>query len=242
MTVPVGVGWIVPTPAGHPEVRGRFGHMSDGEARRVWNQLLREPWVDPKADFDTVMARLAGNDSVMALIARDEQFIDGRDTTAGAFHSELVVIPAGGHRLVEELHDIARAPYVAMPWPDPPGIPTERLVADWESTTGRTVEFDWRWEPRPDGASWWCEIRIDGSVCGGIGDDWSADPEEALVEFADRACDEHLSETVEEWWPLCASHGRVLRPRIGYAGTACWACPVEPPHDVEIGQLPTRAP
>ena len=109
--------------------------MLDGEARRLGNPTPPRALGYPKADFDTVMARLARNESVVALIARDERFVGGRDTTAGAFHSELVVVPAEGHRLVEELRGIARAPYVVMPWPDPPSIAKERLVADGERTT-----------------------------------------------------------------------------------------------------------
>jgi len=75
------------------------------------------------------------NQSVTALIARDEHFVGGRDAGPGPLHTQVVRIPAEGHRLVEELRRIARAPYLAMPWPEPPNVDLSRLVADFERTT-----------------------------------------------------------------------------------------------------------
>jgi hypothetical protein len=83
------------------------------------------------------MEALANNCEPWELLARD------RVTDSSPLQVRII----RGHRPDEELIDrlqaLARAPYEAMPWPDPPNVDLWRLAADYERTTGHHVEFSW---------------------------------------------------------------------------------------------------
>ena len=131
-----------------------------------------------------MMAGLAEGQSPVSLIARDRH-----QASFGVRFSP------GDAELLKELTAIARAPYLAMAWPDPPNVDLSRVIMDFERTTGRSLVFEWRWEQYPDEGSWICDYAVDGDADrGGIGTSWDDDdPEETLVRLADRLVEDSLS-------------------------------------------------
>ena len=192
-------------------------------------ELKSRDWVDPSVDYDTVMERLAAGRPTVSLIARDRH------------HASFGVrFSPGDAELLKELAAIARAPYLAMAWPNPPNVDLGRIIVDFERTTGRHLELKCRWEQFPDGGHWICDYAVDGQAdWGGIGAGWDDDdPEEGLVRLADRLVEDSLSEVVWGGWPLCVRHPtRPMWPRMNSAGAASWICEADPADQVEIGQL-----
>jgi hypothetical protein len=146
-------------------------------------------------------------------------------------------------RLLAELTAIARGPYEAVPWPEPPDVQLDRLVADFSRTTGRRLELQLRWENEPAGGMWLCDIAIDGKSRGSTGRVGGV-PELALAMLADRICEGWLHDEVWGGWPMCPKHpNRPMWAMIDSAGPACWVCEVDPKDRSAIGQLgPTPQP
>jgi hypothetical protein len=192
-------------------------------------ELRRSEWVDPDVGFDAMMAGLAQGQSAVSLIARDRRQA-----------SFFVRFSPGDAELLKELTAIARAPYLAMAWPDPPNVDLSRIIMDFERTTGRSLVLEWRWEQYPDEGFWICDYTVDGEADrGGIGASWDDDdPEETLVSLADRLVEDSLSEVVWGGWPLCVRHPtRPMWPKKNSEGAASWICEADPADQVEIGRL-----
>jgi hypothetical protein len=196
--------------------------------RSILAKLKQRPWVDPEVDFDTVMAGLAEGQPAARLIARARH-----DATFG------VIFAPGDAALLDELIEIARAPYRAVAWPDPPDVQVSRIIADFERTTGRTLALAWRWEQYPDDGFWVCDYAVDGDADrGGFGAGWSDDPEEDLARLADQLVEQSLSEVIWGGWPLCHHHPtRPMWPKVNSEGVASWVCEVDPDDQVRIGHL-----
>jgi hypothetical protein len=197
-------------------------------AQAILAELQRRQWVDPAVGCDAVMAGLAEGRSAVSLLARDRHQA-----------SFLVRFSPGDAELVRELTAIARGPYLAMVWPDPPNVDLSRIVVDFERTAGMRLVLEWRWEQYPDDGYWICDYVVDsGADTGGIGEPWDDDdPEGNLVRLADKLVGESLSEVIWGGWPLCPRHPtRPMWPRDS-DGVASWVCEADSAHHVQIGQL-----
>jgi hypothetical protein len=203
----------------------------DEEARRIWAELQQRDWVNPDLAFDEVMERLAHDWEPWELLARD------RDTDISPLHVRLFRGPRSDEELVDRLRALARAPYEAMPWPDPPNVDLGRLAADYERTTGHRVDFSWEWEAYPHGGFWSVMISIDGAIVGGCGEELDGDPESDLVALTDRLQSEQLGEEFDGDWPKCPHHRHIVMLPKNHAGTASWTCQADPAHRVRIGNL-----
>lgn len=197
-------------------------------AEAILAVLQHRDWVDPTVNLDAVIAGLAEGRPAISLLARDR-------------HSAqfFVRFSPGDAELLEELAAIARAPYLAMDWPDPPSVDLSRIVSDFERTTGRRLLLEWRWEQYPDGGYWMCDYTVDdGADRGGIGEAWiDDDAEGSLVRLAARLVEDSLSEVIWGGWPLCLRHPtRPMWPK-NLAGMASWVCEADAADHVRIGQL-----
>ena len=145
----------------------------------------------------------------------------------------------GDAELLKELTAIARAPYLAMDWPDPPNVDPSRIVADFERTTGKRLVLKWRWDQYPDRGFWICDYSVDGEADrGSIGDAWTDDdPEGNLVRLADRLVEESLSEVIWGGWPLYPRHPTRPMWSMISAGVASWVCEADSADHVQIGHL-----
>lgn len=200
--------------------------MERGQA--ILAELGRREWVDPDVGLGAVMAGLAEGQSAVSLIARDRQL--------GSF---FVTFSSGDAELLKELTAIARVPYQAMAWPDPPNVDLRRIIMDFQRTTGRSLVLEWRWEQYPDEGFWVCDYAVEAEADrGGIGTSWDDDdPEETLVRLADRLVEDSLSEVIWGGWPLCPRHPtRPMWPKNS-DGVASWICEVDPADHTQIGQL-----
>ena len=184
------------------------------EAQRIREELRHSEWVDQDLDYETVMAELAGPQGALAISPTRRRFTSG-----------LVVWSDRDGQLLRELTALARAPYVAMPWPEAPCVELERLASDFDRTTGRRMTLELRWENYPSGGYWICDIAIDGSPRGSTG--VNGDPEEALAAIADRLCEGWLHEEVWGGWPICPHHGTHPLDAGVNGSVAMWCCPQE---------------
>ena len=201
------------------------------EARRVWQRLIAKPWVNPHADFDDVMSKLAANWSVEELLVNPEW------TARSPYRPPMSPIPPGDRYMIDELRALARQAWEEMPWPDPPKVDLGRLAADYERTTGCHLAFSREYEAYPDGGFWSVMVSIDGAVSGGVGEELSGDPEGDLVRLADRLQSEHLGEDFEGDWPRCPHHRNIVMLPNSEGGIATWTCQADPAHQVRIGNL-----
>lgn len=212
-----------------------MGEEEDGsaKARELWGRLIRKPWVNPDADFDLVMSKMAIEHSV------DELLVSPEWAARSPYRHPLSPIPLGDRYLIDELRALARAPWEAVPWPDPPpNVDLHRLAADYGRTTGNQVEFSWHWDQYPYGGFWSVEVSVGGSMVGGCGEPLTGDPERDLVRLTDRLQSEQLGEEFDGDWPKCQHHPNiVMLPEVNEAGVACWVCQVDPNHEVRIGEL-----
>ena len=103
------------------------------EGRRILAELQQSDWVDQLLDYDTVISGLASGHGPLAL-ARDRPAVGGWRLSE---HDS---------QLLAKLTAVARAPYEAAPWPEPPGVELERLVSDFDRTTGRRLGLQLRWD------------------------------------------------------------------------------------------------
>jgi hypothetical protein len=203
----------------------------DQEARGIWAELQQRDWVNPDLDLDWIMEKLAHNWDHWELLARD------RDTDTSPVGVRLITGPRPDQDLVERLRDLARAPYEAMPWPDPPNVDLGRLVDDYERTTGHHLEFTWEWEAYPHAGFWSVMVSIDGGVVGGWGEGLHDDPEADLVALTDRLQSEQLGEEFDGDWPKCPHHRNIVMLPKNEGGTAMWTCQADSAHRVPIGNL-----
>lgn len=201
------------------------------EARRIWAELKQRDWVNSDLGLDDVMEKLAHNWEPWELLARD------RNTDNSPFQARLISGPRPDQDLIERLRALARAPYEAMPWPDPPNVDLGRLAADYEHTTGHHLEFSWEWEAFPHGGFWSVMVSIDGAVVGGCGEGLDGNPESDLVALIGRLQSEQLGEEFEGDWPKCPNHRHIVMLPRNDAGTAMWSCQADPKHRVRIGNL-----
>lgn len=187
------------------------------KGQRIWEELRQSEWVDGNLDYETVMAELAGPHGAFA-ISRAHRLV----AVGAVFWSERDA------QLLNELTAIARAPYLAMPWPEAPSVELERLAADFHRTTGRLTTLKLRWENYPGGGYWVCDVAIDGSPRGTTGVNGSTGtPEETLAAIADRLCEGWLHEEVWGGWPICPRHRtHPLDARVDQS-VATWCCPRE---------------
>jgi hypothetical protein len=193
---------------------------------------MRKPWANPEADFDDVMSKLAIDHWVDLLLVSPEWI------ARSPYRPPHSPIPPGDRYMIDELRALARAPWEAAPWPDPPNVNLDRLSADYERTTGRRVDFSWRYELYPYGGFWSVDVSVNGEVVGGTGRELSGDPETDLVALTDALQSEHLGEEFEGDWPRCQHHPYiVMLPEVNQNSVACWVCQVDSSHQMKIGAL-----
>ena len=118
------------------------------EAHGIWTQLQQRDWVDPDLDLGWIMEKLAQDWEPWSVLARD------RSSDTGPVQARLSTGPRPDQVLVDRLRTLARAPYEATPWPDPPNVDLGRLADDYERTTGHHLEFTWEWEAYPQAGFW----------------------------------------------------------------------------------------
>lgn len=187
------------------------------EAQRIWEELRRSDWVDKELDYEAVIAALADHPHGGAWeISRKHRY------SARGF----LRLSGDDQQLLRELTAIARAPCLAMPWPETPTVELERLVADFERTTGRQIILQLRWDNYPSGGYWACDITIDDKARGSFGVNVNdADPEDTLATTADRLCEGWLHEEVWGGWPICSLHGTHPLDAQVHQSVAVWYCP-----------------
>jgi hypothetical protein len=204
--------------------------MTDG--RQILAELQASGLADTDLDYDEVMAELAAGRSAMTVIGRQRH------------QSSLFVrFKPGERQLVDDLTAIARAPFVALPWPTPPPVAFDRLSADLERTTGRRLQLALRWEQYPDVGYWVCDVTLDSRGVGSCGVETNVDnPEAYLVAVADRVCEQWLHEEVWGGWPMCARHpSRPMWAKLNSEGIATWECEKDVRDEVVIGRLGLQA-
>lgn len=201
--------------------------MSDG--REILAELQADGIADDSLEYDAVVQELAaGRFPMLVLSPRPHQSIG------------QVLLSMRQHRLIEELVAIAREPWTSQEPPPRPDVEWQRIAADLERTTGRTLVLDLRWNAYPDGGFWAADISVDGSRLGGVGFAWDAShSEECLADLADSLCEHSLHEEIWGGWPMCPRHpARPMWATTDGDGVAVWACEVEPERDrVRIGEL-----
>ena len=100
--------------------------------------------------------------------------------------------------------------------------PLTRIEDDVRSTTGRELEL------LPDSLPGWVEVFVflDGKPLGTVGQSFSEEPEEFIVEVIDRITEVFLHEAIWGGWPICPDHKtHPLEPRIDHERSAAWFCP-----------------
>jgi hypothetical protein len=121
----------------------------------------------------------------------------------------------------EELDRMARAAIEgvieARPW--------QRIVRDFEATTGRNLQIDAKF----DGLESWLEVvvTIDGRLVGSFNSSPSPNVEVFIADLANQLREFALDEEVWGGWPTCPVHGtHPLEAGVGAGGTASWRCPI----------------
>jgi hypothetical protein len=200
--------------------------VSDG--RRILEELQVRGIASLDLDYEVVMAELAAGSSAMSVISplRHQASFGYR-------------FKPGEKQLMDDLTAIARAPLLALPWPDLPAVPLERLSADLERTTGRVLQLELRWDPYPDGGFWVCDLTLDNRRVGGCGIMADLDDAEAaLAAVADRVCEGWLHEEIWGGWPLCPRHpSRPMWAQQNGDGLAVWQCEADRRDEIVIGRL-----
>jgi len=201
--------------------------VSDGQ--RILAELQADGIADVGLDYDEVVGELAaGRPPLLVLSPRPSQGLD------------VVVLSARQHELIEGLVAIAREPWTSREPPSMPNVGWERIAADLQRTTGRTLVLMLRWDEHPDGGLWIADISIDGSPLGGTSFTWDdTDSEDSLADLADRLCESFLHEEIWGGWPMCPNHpDRPMWATTDDDGVAAWACEAAPEQDrVPIGEL-----